>query len=80
MTAEKNATPVPTVVAITMTSSVGVSAGKYHLAKATAATTATMVRISNDRVPPAPLGSRKVRASSGSAGAHFGLSTDTPIV
>ena len=80
MTAAKNATAVPTQVAMTIVSSVGVSAGRYHLAKATAATTATMVRISNDRVPPAPLGSRKVRASSGSAGAHFGLTTDTPIV
>ena len=78
MTAEKNATPVPTQVEMTIVSSVGVSAARYHLANANAAITETIVSISSERVPPDPSGSRRVRASSGSAGAHFGLMVQTP--
>ena len=49
-------------------------------ANATADAAATIVSTSSERVPPAPLGSRKVRASSGSAGAHAGFTAQTPIV
>ena len=67
-----NATPTPTHMEVTISSSSGTLAGR-DLAKATAANTDKVVRTPSDRSPALPSASRMVRASGGSAGTHCGL-------
>ena len=72
MTARAKAMPTPTHMETTISSSVGVSAGR-DLAKTTAPAAETMTSASTERKPALPLSSRMVRASSGKAGAAAGL-------
>ncbi|MCY1355194.1 hypothetical protein D9M69_416050 [compost metagenome] len=76
MTATTKANRIAAPTAITRRSSSGAS-GLYSLSTATPTATDSAVSTSTDAAPLLPLGSRKVRASIGSAGAADGLISET---
>ena len=71
-TASAKAAPTPTHIETTMSSSVGVSAGRVFANQSASATAATK-RMPSDFSPDVPSVSRMVRASAGRAGTHCGL-------
>ena len=72
ITAATNAVAMPTIMLMTISSSVGLSAG-WAAAQANAAPTESAVSTSKEIAPLRPPASRKERASGGSAGADCGL-------